>query len=130
MRRPLIVLLLLAAVLPTSVMASAWYRCAAGGELRPACCCPNGHRVAKATEAEPGPVIRIAACCRAEEVAARSADVRAGSDPSALASAIDVPRHAVPVLAPPSQPLVARLDEIVPWPGAGPPFLRHCALLL
>ena len=72
-RRPLILLLLIAALAPTSAMASEWIRCRTDGEARKTCCCPVDER-----EEDPARPAELAAagCCDVDQLPGRALDAR------------------------------------------------------
>jgi hypothetical protein len=130
LRRVAVLVLVLVALAPSAVRASAWYRCAHDGVVRAACCCPPR---AKHHGADgPGTELRAACCCTITQVAARESSVRS-APPITVELA---PMPALPVMiaiaAPREAPVQVATRELARAPR-GPPaplFVRHCALLL
>jgi hypothetical protein len=126
-RRPLILLLLIAALAPTSAMASEWIRCRIDGEARKTCCCPPDER-----EEDPSRPAEIAAtgCCDVDKLAGQSADPRAMPDIAAIA--IAPPVRTVVRLAPPEIAVVDLAPAMEAAQPRGPPslFALGCSLLV
>jgi hypothetical protein len=125
-RRPLVLLLLIAALAPTSAMASEWIRCRTDGEARKTCCCPADER-----EADPTRPTEIAAanCCDVDQIAGRTLDARALPDISPFAVA--PPVRTVARIAPmPVATLVVVSQTEVAQPRGPPSLFAQNILLL
>jgi hypothetical protein len=126
-RRPLVLLLLIAALAPTSAMASEWIQCR-GGETRKTCCCPQEGRDVRDEDPSRTPEVAAAKCCDVDRFAGRALDERAMPDVSPFAIAPPV-RTVVRVAPMP----VATLDVVTETEAAqprGPPSLFAQSILL
>lgn len=125
MRRPLVLLLLVAALAPTSAMASEWFRCRVDGEARKSCCCPAEER-----EQDPArpPELTATKCCDVDQFAGRTLDARAM--PDAVPIAIAPPVRAVIRLAPAEVAASDSVPETEVAQPRGPPSLFAQRILL
>jgi len=124
----LILLLLVAAIAPTSAIAAEWYRCRTSGETMSSCCCSAKDRVEAvvpdASEARP------ACCCDVERTEALSSGPRLRVGEGVVAPLISpAPTEAPRLLVAPS--IVAVDVTSTPALPRGPPvFLRNLTLLI
>jgi hypothetical protein len=125
-RRPLVLLLLIAALAPTSAMASEWIRCRTDGEARKTCCCPPDAR-----EDDPTRPTEIAAakCCDVDHLAGRALDARAIPDVSPFAIAPPV-RTVVRIAPMPATTLDVVSQTEVAQPRGPPSLFAQNILLL
>ncbi len=128
MRLPLCILLALAALAPTSAMASEWYQCRADGVTRPTCCCPPAADEAAAPDAPP--TISRAGCCTVDVVDGSTSDLRTLTSLASTALPAVIPQ--VTIAAPPPAPPWRRTRHARSSQPRGPPalYLQHCALLI
>jgi len=124
-RRPLVLLLLIAALAPTSAMASDWIRCRADGEARRACCCPADER-----EEDPArpPELAATSCCDVDRLPGRSLDARAMPDVPSLALA--PPVRTMVRVAPVERSVIAVSPQTEVAQPRGPPSLLSLGCLL
>lgn len=126
-RRSLVLLLLIAALAPTSAMASEWIRCRADGEARNACCCPADDR--DEDPARPAE-LTAASCCDVDLLAERTLDARAL--PDVLSIAIAPPVRTVIRVAPTEIGAFEISPQTEVAQPRGPPslFAQGCSLLV
>jgi hypothetical protein len=126
-RRPLILVVLIAALAPTSTMAAEWIRCEGDGAARKSCCCPADDR--EEDPARPAEV-SAAGCCSVDKLPGQALDARALRD--VLAIAIAPPVRTVIRVAPTEITAVAIARETVVAQPRGPPslFAQSCLLLV
>ena len=126
-RRPLVLLLLIAALAPTSAMASDWIRCRTDGESRRTCCCPADER-----EEDPArpPELAATGCCDVDRLPGRSLDARAMPDVPSLALA--PPVRTVVRVSPVAIAEIAATPQTEVAQPRGPPslFAQGCLLLV
>ena len=129
-RLPLILLLILAALAPTSAMASEWYRCQADGEVRQACCCPQQEEGEEPAPDSPQGIER-SCCCDIDRADPRTSDLRATAEAGSVVAGLAMPIETVRMM-PATPEAVAVVAISTPAQPRGPPslFLRHCSLLL
>ncbi len=139
MRRSLVIaLLVVAALAPTTAMASAWFRCQVDGVARARCCCPaptpltDEERAAeRERQRDPSRPAELAAttCCDVERSDARVRDARAL--PGVELALAPPPRAVVRVATEATVAVTAASAWVAPLPR-GPPtlFHQHIALLV
>jgi hypothetical protein len=126
----LLLLFALAALAPTTAMASEWYRCRTMGVVQQTCCCPKKSQ-AKEQPASDQPQAKAAGCCDVELSEARASDPRSSAPASGF---LPVPPSAVErvAFATHGGAELAIDLAVTPRQSQGPPalYLRHCSLLL
>ena len=126
MRRPLVLLLLIAALAPTSAMASEWIRCRVdGGQARKTCCCPTEQR-----DEDPSrpPELAASKCCDVDQMAGRTLDARAMPDVSPIMLA--PPVRSVIRVAPTEGAAIEAVPQTEVVQPRGPPSLFAQSVLL
>ena len=124
-RRPLVLLLLIAALAPTSAMASEWIRCRTDGEARKSCCCPADDR-----DEDPSrpPELAATSCCSVDRMAGRSLDARVM--PEVAAIAIAPPLRTVIRVVPVEPVAIDVMPQTEVAQPRGPPSLLSLGCLL
>jgi hypothetical protein len=118
-------LLLIAALAPTSAMASEWMRCRTDGAARKTCCCPAEER-----DEDPSrpPELAATKCCDVDQFAGRTLDARAMPDVSPIMLA--PPVRSVIRVAPTAVAAVDTVSQTEVAQPRGPPSLFAQSILL